>query len=79
MRTRGQDTLPSYQAASARGRERDGKIGYFFDPSTWDGSDVFLATNTNTVFVVERVRRLFERIKARGFSFEPAAEAENMM
>lgn len=51
--------------------------GLYFDPATWDGSDVFMADGrTGWIFVVEAVKRAFEDAKVTNVKFEPLSEIE---
>lgn len=51
--------------------------GVFFDESSWDGSDFFLADEGETwYFVTERVRSLFHRHEIRNVRFTPMSEFE---
>lgn len=50
--------------------------GYFFDEQSWDGSDVFLASGTLHIFVVERVVRALRGAGVTGVKFERADKAE---
>ncbi len=41
-------------------------FGYYFDPETWDGSDIFIPDNGSTItMVTERVRNLLKKNKIR--------------
>jgi hypothetical protein len=51
--------------------------GLFFDPASWDGSDFFMPTQRfGFVFVVEEVKRAFERAKIRNVTFTPLDQFE---
>lgn len=51
--------------------------GLFFDPASWDGSDLFMpAQRYGYVFVVEAVKQTFERAKIRNVSFTPLDQFE---
>jgi hypothetical protein len=51
--------------------------GLFFDPESWDGSDFFMpAERVGYVFVVEAVKRAFERAKIRNVEFKPLDQFE---
>ncbi len=51
--------------------------GLLFDPVSWDGSDVFMpAQNFGYVFVVEAVKKAFERAKIRNVEFTPLDQFE---
>jgi hypothetical protein len=53
--------------------------GLFFDPASWDGSDFFMdAEGAGYVFVVEEVKRAFERAKIRNVEFQPLDEFERL-
>jgi hypothetical protein len=43
--------------------------GGWFDPATWDGSDLFYSQNWGFPLVVERVRNLFVRAKIKNIEF----------
>jgi hypothetical protein len=51
--------------------------GLFFDPASWDGSDFFMpAESGGYVFVVEEVKKAFERAKIRNVDFTPLDQFE---
>ncbi|MBN1206565.1 MAG: hypothetical protein JXB05_16885 [Myxococcaceae bacterium] len=51
--------------------------GLFFDPASWDGSDFFMpAQRFGFVFVVEEVKKTFERAKIRNVKFTPLDQFE---
>lgn len=51
--------------------------GLLFDPASWDGSDFFMpAQRVGFVFVVEEVKKAFERAKIRNVSFTPLDQFE---
>lgn len=43
--------------------------GWYFDPATWDGTDVFAAEGTRAVCVTDRVRRALEGAGATNVAF----------
>lgn len=44
--------------------------GLFFDPATWDGSDLFMTASDQTwIFLVEAVKRAFEKAKVTNVKF----------
>jgi len=46
--------------------------GLYFDPGTWDGSDLFATQGgSNHIFVVEAVKRALERAKVKNVTFTP--------
>jgi hypothetical protein len=52
--------------------------GLLFDPASWDGSDFFMpARRSGHVFVVEKVKKAFEKAKIRNVSFEPLDQVES--
>jgi hypothetical protein len=52
--------------------------GLLFDPASWDGSDFFMpARRSGHVFVVEEVKKAFERAKIRNVSFEALDQVES--
>lgn len=52
--------------------------GLLFDPASWDGADLFMpAKRVGHVFVVEEVKRAFERAKIRNVKFEPLDQFES--
>jgi hypothetical protein len=54
--------------------------GLFFDPASWDGSDLFMpAQSVGWKFVVEDVKRAFERAKIRNVMFTPLDQIERSM
>lgn len=48
--------------------------GYYFDPETWDRSDVFMPEGTTRTIVTRRVKELFERERVTNVKFMPLAE-----
>ena len=53
--------------------------GLYFDAATWDGSDLFMpAGNVGWIFVVEAVKRAFEKAKMKNVLFTPLDEVERM-
>ncbi|MBN1206978.1 MAG: hypothetical protein JXB05_18990 [Myxococcaceae bacterium] len=51
--------------------------GLFFDPTSWDGSDFFMpAEFVGWTFVVEEVKKAFERAKIRNVDFTPLDQFE---
>ena len=52
----------------------DWLIGQMFDPSSWDGSDIFFPGNTAYIYVTERVKIAIEAVKAKGIKFTPIDE-----
>jgi len=53
--------------------------GLFFDPESWDGSDFFMsADGSGYVFMVEAVKKAFERAKIRNVKFKPLDQFERV-
>jgi len=53
--------------------------GLYFDPATWDGSDLFMpAGNVGWIFAVDPVKRAFERAKVKNVLFTPLDQVERM-
>ena len=50
------------------------EIGMYFDPGTWDGSDIFMPEGTLAVCVVERVKQALEERKLTNIEFTPLSE-----
>lgn len=54
--------------------------GMYFDPDTWDGSDLFMSEDgKGSKFVVEDVKRAFQKAKIRNVQFERLDEVERSM
>jgi hypothetical protein len=53
--------------------------GLYFDPATWDGSDLFMATGgAGWIFVVADVKRSLEKAKVRNVVLTPLDAVERM-
>lgn len=51
--------------------------GIYFDPATWDGSDLFTSScDVAWVFVVDEVKKAFEKAKVQNVLFTPLNEVE---
>jgi len=61
---------------SEKGRAVAGRRGIYFDPSTWDGSDVFVPATGGYVFVLEHVRDAMQRARLSNVTFDRATEVE---
>jgi hypothetical protein len=54
-------------------------LGLYFDPATWDGSDVFMpAGKTGWIFVSAEVKGAFERAKVKNIVFTPSERIERL-
>lgn len=52
-------------------------LGMYFDPDTWDGSDLFMPDDPpGAIFVTEEVKRAFEKAKIKNVQFTPLPEEE---
>ena len=61
----------------AQGQPRRRWFGVYFDPATWDGSDIFLPEGTSHTFVTEAVKEALEQAKITNVCFTRLTEAEN--
>ena len=53
--------------------------GLYFDPTSWDGSDLFMPTGKVAwIFAVEAVKKAFDRAKVKNVQFTPLDEVERM-
>ena len=60
-----------------KGITRTNKLrGYYFDETTWDGSDFFCPEKTGHIFVTQAVKKIFEEAKITNVVFEKIVEAE---
>jgi len=50
------------------------EIGTYFDPVTWDGSDIFTLERTGVVCVVERIKLALEQRKLTNLTFDRMSE-----
>lgn len=50
--------------------------GLFFDPASWDGSDLFMPEKSGSVLVVGEVKKALERAKVRNVDFTPLDQFE---
>lgn len=50
------------------------KMGFYFEPSSWDGSDIFNPAGTWRMVVTESVKEAIERIKATNIQFTRLTE-----
>jgi hypothetical protein len=45
------------------------EVGMYFDPMTWDGSDIFIPEGTTAICVTERVKDVVDRAKIENVQF----------
>ncbi len=57
---------------------RRGWNGLFFDPGSWDGSDIFLGEGTGFVIVIHAVRLALEAASISNLLMTPLSEQENL-
>jgi len=63
-------------AAPPGGTALPGWRGFHFDPSTWDGSDLFLPEGARLLFVVEAVKNALQKAGLSNLSLERITEIE---
>ncbi|HWI60819.1 MAG TPA: hypothetical protein VNT75_03150 [Symbiobacteriaceae bacterium] len=63
---------------SPTGCSMPGWRGLFFDPSTWDGSDIFCLEGTKHTIVTQAVKDALEKAKVRNFAFTALSEFESL-
>lgn len=54
-------------------------VGLYFDPGTWDGSDLFVPEGTAMIIVVEAVKKALEKAKVSNVRFTRLTEYERLM
>lgn len=54
----------------------DAWIGMYFDPESWDGSDLFMPEGTAYIIAVERVKTAVEQAEITNVRFKPLTEFE---
>jgi hypothetical protein len=73
------DLSPSIEAVYPGGRTKR-RLGWRFDPDTWDGSDIFVPSDGSAVkFVTDSVRGLLERAKVRNLTLRNAATIKRLV
>jgi hypothetical protein len=69
------DSLSSIEdRPNPNGRIRPIKVGLFFEPETWDGSDFFSPDASICIFVTKRVKEVLEKQKINTIAFENITE-----
>jgi len=69
--------LEWFDAPCEGGQRHRRRLGLFPEPDSWDGSDLFVAEGTATIFVVDAVKRALEKAKITNIKFERAVDAYN--
>lgn len=59
-----------------KGQGYDAWLGLYFDPDTWDGSDVFMPKDSTAIIVIEPIMQALTRAKVKNFKFQPLTEFE---
>lgn len=62
-----------------QGQAMYAEIGMYFDPESWDGSDIFIPEGTAAVCVVERVKQALEQRKLTNIYFEPLSARQGKL
>jgi hypothetical protein len=63
-------TGPVYGVHDLR-REELPALGYFLDPTEWDGSDLFVPANTSEILVVPACAAMLKKARLRNLRLEP--------
>ena len=58
------------------GKAYDAWIGMYFDPATWDGSDIFISEGSTTTIVTSRLKEQLESADVTNIRFTPLTEFE---
>ena len=53
-------------------------VGLYFDPATWDGSDMFMPADFDCVFVAEQVWKAFRRARVKNVQFTRLDQVERL-
>lgn len=56
-----------------------GLLGLYFEPDTWDGSDVFAPEGTTLTFITQEVGRAIERLKPTNARIQQLSEITQMV
>jgi len=70
------------QQISKRFPAKNSKVwkGIFFDPSSWDGSDLFMPSGRNGwIFATNDVKQVIEKEKIKNIAFNPLGEVERLV
>ena len=62
-----------------KGAAMPGWRGLYFDPSSWDGSDIFGPKATGQIFVTEKAAGVIRQMKPSNVHLEPLASVERMV
>lgn len=72
-------TLPGLKESSSLtpgGMAVPGWRGFYFDPASWDGHDLFVPEGTGQIFVVERAKEVMERAELSNIQLQRITEIE---
>ena len=64
--------------AAPGGKPKQLYVGLFFDPDSWDGSDMFLPSGTALTFVTQRVKYVLEAAAVSNLSLTSAATHQRL-
>ena len=67
-----------FPAPTPQGKPHKGLKGLYFQPETWDGSDIFCPEGTAYKVVTERVKKAIEQNEITNVYFRPLTEIENL-
>ena len=59
-----------------KGKPFEVYIGMFFEPSTWEGSEIFCPEGRSTIFVLEHVMKSLKKNKVKNLLFHKSSEYE---
>jgi len=62
-----------------KGAAMPGWRGLYFDPSSWDGSDIFGPRATGQIFVTKKAAGVIRRMKQSNVRLEPLASVERLV
>jgi len=72
------DSLSEVVQRAMPARVRPLLKGLYFDPKTWDGSDVFTIDHKGYIFVTEKVGRVLLKLRASNVRLERLSESERI-
>jgi len=71
--------LVAYDPIAPEGKPFVNRKGLYFDPTTWDGSDLFLCGDCGFKFIRGDVKRALERAKIRNVSYTVTTAVEQLV